>query len=68
MPIRKLNGKCPFNDQDFFIPVEEPCPVCGMTGEIDDDEPSKCVDDQEPAPITAGARPLMTGGDNEFGW
>jgi hypothetical protein len=25
-------GPCPFLDPKFEIPVDEPCPVCGMRG------------------------------------
>lgn len=32
---------CPFKDKRFDIPVDEPCPVCGMTGGIND--PNYCV-------------------------
>jgi len=23
---------CPFEDPEYVIPIETPCPVCGMTG------------------------------------
>lgn len=32
---------CPFKDERFDIPPDEPCPVCGMTGGIND--PDYCV-------------------------
>lgn len=33
--------RCPFTKGDFSIPVNEPCPVCGMTGELD--APDYCI-------------------------
>lgn len=28
--------KCPFIDPSYKLPINTPCPVCGMTGNIED--------------------------------
>lgn len=35
-------AKCPFIDENFDIDIDEPCPVCGMTG-FSWRETDKCV-------------------------
>ncbi len=40
-------AKCPFIDPEFVMPVEEPCPVCGMTGYAWRDYEDKCVGDED---------------------
>lgn len=34
-------GKCPFLDPEFNIAVDTPCPICGMTGELEAED--KCL-------------------------
>jgi hypothetical protein len=37
-------ARCPFIDPEFDIDVDEPCPICGMTGYAGQ-ETDKCVGD-----------------------
>lgn len=39
--------KCPFEDPEFDIPVNEPCPVCGALGTNPEEVDQKCVDYQD---------------------
>lgn len=32
---------CPWSNPEFDIPIDQPCPVCGMTGNIDAED--RCV-------------------------
>lgn len=36
-----MMAKCPFVDPEFVMEKHEPCPVCGMTGDVDAED--KCV-------------------------
>lgn len=35
---------CPFNDPNFDMPMDEPCPVCGALGYSPEEVEQKCVD------------------------
>jgi hypothetical protein len=38
--------KCPFLDEDFDLDIDEPCPVCGVTGRLSEwMDGEKCVGD-----------------------
>lgn len=37
--------KCPFENPEFQININDPCPVCGMLGNFTDED--KCVDNKE---------------------
>lgn len=31
-------AKCPFGDPNYMLDVDEPCPVCGMLGLLEDED------------------------------
>lgn len=36
--------KCPWIEEDFDLPLDVPCPVCGAKGNDPDEVEAKCVD------------------------
>ena len=35
--------KCPWEDEEFDLPLDVPCPVCGAKGDDPEEVETKCV-------------------------
>jgi hypothetical protein len=55
--------KCPFEDEDFILNINTPCPVCGMLGSFIYQNPGddSCVDNAARHGEATGDRVSTTG-------
>jgi hypothetical protein len=60
-------SKCPFEDNDFTLDINTPCPVCGMLGSFIYDNPSDdtCVGNIEIARIRASLASVSGSGESQ---